>query len=109
MLELTPPQIALLERLVARGFEPVAFPLYASAVGVRKGNCAALLQPVPAGGFQLFGAACYLVEGNLTVRIQRGGKRWFVWKKKQVEATPARLAELDEFTAELTSLLQPIM
>ena len=107
MLELTPQQIALLERFAARGFEFVAFPLYASAIGVRKANCAALLQPIPGNGFRLFGEPCYLLEGNLSVCIQRAEKKWFVWKKKQLEATPARLAELDQFTAELTSLLQP--
>lgn len=109
MLELSPPQIALLERLVAQGFQPVAFPLYASAVGVRKGNCAALLQPVQGGGLRLFGEPCYLVEGNLSVRIRRAGKQWFVWKKKQLEASTARLAELDQFTLELTSLLHPVV
>ncbi len=109
MLELSPPQIAVLERLVARGFEPLAFPLYASAVGVRKGNCAALLESVPGGGLRLFGVPCYLVEGNLSVRIRRAGKQWFVWKKKQLEASVARLAELDKFVLELTSLLHPVV
>ncbi len=105
MLELTPQQIAALERLAARGFEIVAFPLYASAVGVRRGNCAALLQPVTSGGMRLFAEPCYLVEGNLSVRVERGGSAWFVWKKKQLEATRERQAELDSFAQALSELL----
>jgi hypothetical protein len=105
MLELTLQQVAALERLAAQGFQVVAFALYANAVGLRKGNCAALLGPVAGGGLKLFGEPCYLVDGNLSVRVARSGKQWFVWKKKQVEAVPERLAELERFTEELSNLL----
>jgi hypothetical protein len=105
MLELTPQQIAILERLVAHGFHGVAFPLYASSAGVRKANCAALLQPVAGGGMRILGEPCYLVDNNLSVRVTRDGRQWFVWKKKEVEATPSLLAELASFTQELSILL----
>lgn len=105
MLDLSVPQIAILEKAVAHGFVPTAFPLYANAIGLRKGNCAALLEPVPAGGFRVLGEPCYLLEGNLTVRVNRAGRTWFVWKKLQVEATPERLAELESFVAELSAVL----
>ncbi len=105
MPELTPVHIAIVERLAARGFQPQAFPLYAHAVGVRKGNCAALLQPVVGAGIKVFGEPFYLVDGNLSVRVLRGGKALFVWKKKQVEATPERNAELAAFARELSELL----
>jgi hypothetical protein len=45
VLEFTPQQMGILERLRQRGFAFAAFPLYASYVGVKKGNCAALLAP----------------------------------------------------------------
>ena len=61
MNELSPQQIATLERLISGGFSIVAFPLYANAVGVRKGNYAALLNPVTGGGLQLFGEPCVLL------------------------------------------------
>jgi hypothetical protein len=105
MPELTAAQIAVLERLIERGFIAVAFPLYASSVGVRKGNCAALLAPVPGGGMRTFGEPSYLVDGNLSVLVARDGRRWFTWKKKQIEATPERLAEVTEFARELADLL----
>jgi len=107
MHELSPQQVGVLERLVSRGFALVAFPLYANAVGVRKGSCAALLDPVAGGGFRFFGEPCLLLEGNLTVRITEKGKSWFVWKKQRLEATADRVAELDRFVAELKLLLEP--
>ena len=109
MLELTAEQIAVLERLARAGYEIVAFPMYASAVGVRRGECAALLERVE-GGLRLLGPAYWLIEGNLSVRVERGGKAWFVWKKKQVEATEERLREVESFATEVRkNLLQPQM
>ena len=107
MNEFSPQQIGILERLVAKEFILVAFPLYANAVGVRKGSCAALLDPVATGGFRVLGEPCVLLEGNLTVRITEKGKSWFVWKKLRLEATAERLSELENFVAELKLLLEP--
>ena len=107
MNEFSPQQIGILERLVAQGFNLVAFPLYANAVGVRKGSCAALLDPIANGGFRVFGEPCVLLEGNLTVRITEKGKTWFVWKKQRLEATAERVTELESFVAELELLLEP--
>jgi hypothetical protein len=107
MNEFSPQQIAILERLVAKEFHLVAFPLYANAVGVRKRSCAALLDPIANGGFRVFGEPCVLLEGNLTVRITEKGKSWFVWKKQRLEATPERLSELRNFVAELKLLIEP--
>jgi hypothetical protein len=107
MNELTRQQIAILERFISGGFSVVAFPLYANAVGIRKGNYAALLDPLAGGGFRLFGEPCVLLEGNLAVRITEKGKSWFVWKKQRLEATPERLSGLGRFVAELKMLLEP--
>ena len=106
MSELTPQQIAILERLVANGFTPAAFPFYANAVGIQKGGCAALLEPISGGGFRLFGEPCVLLDGNLTVRVTHEGQSWFVWKKQRLEATPERVAELDRFIYELQLQLE---
>jgi hypothetical protein len=107
MNELSPQQIGILELLAAKDFILVAFPLYANAVGVRKGSCAALLDPIPNGGFRVFGEPCFILEGNLTVRVTEKGKTWFVWKKQRLEATAERLWELETFVAELKLLLEP--
>jgi hypothetical protein len=107
MSEFSSQQIIILERLTTKEFTLVAFPLYANAVGVRKGTCAALLDPVANGGFRVFGEPCVILEGNLTVRITEKGKTWFVWKKQRLEATKERLSELEKFVAELKLLLEP--
>jgi len=107
MTELTPQQIAILERVVTHGFHVVAFPLYANAVGIRSENCAALLDPIASGGFRLFGEPCVLLEGNLTVRVTDKGQSWFVWKKQRLEATAELVSELNRFVGELEMLLEP--
>ena len=105
MQELTPQQMQIIERLFAAGFRPIAIPPYESALCMRKGDCAAVLAAVPRGGIQLLAPPSYLVEGNLSVKLKRGSGEVFVWKKKEVEATPEKLRELETFRRELTELL----
>ena len=105
MRELAATHLRILERLVAAGFTPVAFHLYPDAIGVRRGAVAALLEPEASGGVRLVAPATYMLEGNFSVRIRRDGRDWFVWKAKQVEATPERLEEITQFSAELSALL----
>ncbi len=105
MLDLSPRQIEVLERIEAAGFKIVAFPLYPSAAGVKKGNCAALLAAGTADRMTVLGEPCYLVDGNLSVRVRRNGVDWFVWKKKQIEATSERVKDLVQFRRELDSLI----
>jgi hypothetical protein len=106
MPELTAQQMKILERLFAAGFRSIAIPLYENALCVRRGQCAALLAPVPNAGLRLLAAPTYIVDGNLSVKLKRGKGEIFVWKKKEVEATPERLKELESFRQELTSILE---
>jgi hypothetical protein len=107
-MDLAPQQISLLERFHARDFQIVAFPMYANCVGVRKGNCAALLSPVAGDRFQIHGQPAYLIGGNFSVRVTRPDREWFVWKKEKLEVTAARLTELEDFTAQLSQALMPL-
>lgn len=109
MQELTPAQISVLERLAAHGFAIVAFPLYASAIGVRRGSFATLLVAVEGGALRILGDPCYLIDGNLSVRVTRKGRGMFVWKSREVEATPELLAELSRFAADVSELLLPVV
>lgn len=106
MLELTPRQMATLERAFATGFRPIAIPPYESALCIRRGECAAVLTAAPNGGLQLLAPPTYLVDGNLSVKLRRGKGEVFVWKKKEIEATPERLDELAKFRRELTEILE---
>lgn len=105
MQELTPQQMQIVERLFANGFRPIAIPPYESALCMKKGKCAAILAPIPNGGLKLLAPPSYLVEGNLSVKLKRDSGEVFVWKKKEVKATPEKLRELESFRRELTELL----
>jgi len=105
MVELSQQQIQVMERLFAAGFRPIAIPPYESALCMRKGNCAALLAPVPNAGIKLLAPPSYLVEGNLSVKLKRGSGEVFLWKKTEVQATPEKLKELESFRRELTEIL----
>jgi len=106
MFELSPRQMQVMERLFAAGFRPIAIPPYESALCMRKGNCAAVISPVPNGGLKLLAPPSFLVDGNLSVKLRRGDKEVFVWKKKEVEATAEKLSELGDFRKELTDILE---
>ena len=105
MVELSLQQVQVMERLFAAGFRPIAIPPYESALCMKKGECAAVLAPIPNGGLKLLAPPSYLVEGNLGVKLKRDTGEVFVWKKKEVKATPDKLKELESFRRELTELL----
>jgi hypothetical protein len=107
-MELTAQQIGILERLRSGGFEIVAYPMYENYVGVRKGQCGALLAPAASGGLTLYGEPSYLVAGGLSARTIQSDGQWFVRKKDKVPASPERTAELESFAAELGSNLLPV-
>jgi hypothetical protein len=106
MLELSPRQMRILEELFAAGFRPVAIPPYESALCVRRGDCAAVLAPVQDGGLRLLAPPSYIIDGNFSVKLSRGNREVFVWKKSELDATPERLNELEVFRQELTALLE---
>src|SRR5256885_14659506 len=94
---LTQAHITILERLIAQGFTPVVFPMYASAMGVRRGAFAALLTPADDRALKIMGEPCYVMGTNLAVRTRREGRPAFVWKDKSVEASPELLQEFAQF------------
>jgi hypothetical protein len=106
MVELSARQMQVIERLFAAGFRPLAIPPYESALCMRKGNCVALLAPVPNAGIKLLAPPSFLLDGNLSVKLKRSSGEVFVWKKKEVEATPERLSELESFRRELAEILE---
>jgi hypothetical protein len=106
MFEFTPRQMKILEELVAAGFRPVAIPPYDSALCMRRGDCAVVLSQEPTGGLKMLAPPSLIVDGNLSVKLRRGKKDVFVWKKTEVEVTPERAKELDTFRDELTRILQ---
>ncbi|MDA2913021.1 hypothetical protein MYX77_03515 [Acidobacteriia bacterium AH_259_A11_L15] len=106
-MELTEAHIARLRALLAQGFAPISFPLFPACLGVGKYGCAALLRPVGADRLEKAAPPSLLIEGNLSVLVERGGGKWFVWKSHQVVATAERLGALRRFEEELERWLAP--
>jgi hypothetical protein len=106
MFEFTPRQMKILEELVAAGFRPVAIPPYESALCLRRGECAVVLSPEPNQGLRILAPPSFIVDGNFSVKLRRGNRDVFVWKKTELEATPERANELATFRDDLTRILQ---
>jgi hypothetical protein len=104
-LALTPAHISILERMVVEGFTPVAFPMYASAIGVQRGSFAALLVPADESALKMLGEPFYVIGLNPAVRTRRAGREVFVWKEKTIEATPQLMAEFGRFSEEVRAVL----
>ncbi len=81
-IDITAQQATVLERLAGRGFKIVALPMYESCIGVRKGNCAALLAPQSSGTLRLYGQPAYLVGGNFGVKVFQPDGVYFVSKRQ---------------------------
>ncbi len=105
MVDFSSLQMKTIERLFEAGFRPMAIPPYESALCMRRGDCAAVLTPIPNGGLELLAPPSYLVDGNLSVKLKRGAGEVFVWKKKELEATPEKLSELEAFRRQLSEIL----
>jgi hypothetical protein len=105
MQELTQKQLQVLQRLFEGGFRPIAIPPYESALCLRRGECAAVLAPVDGGGLKILAPASFLVDGKFGVRVKRGEREVFVFKQREIKATPERLKELAEFQKALDEAL----
>src|SRR6266704_2787369 len=106
MLDLSPRQMQVMEQLIGADFRPIAIPPYENALCMRKGDCVAALAPVPNGGLELLAPPSYLVDGSFSVKLKRESGEVFVWKKKEMKATPERVRELESFRKELQEILE---
>src|SRR5271163_1997694 len=105
MIEFTPPQMQVLERLLAAGFRPIAIPPYESALCLRRGECAVVLAPVGNGALRVLAPASMLVDEHFGDRLKRKFGDVFVWKQTELPATPERLADLEAFRKDLAEIL----
>ncbi|MGH9812541.1 MAG: hypothetical protein ACRD4T_05335 [Candidatus Acidiferrales bacterium] len=103
---LTQAHLPRLQALAAEGFELVNLPRFPGFVGAKKYGCAVLLEPLEGGGLRPFSAAGYLIEGNISVLVEKGGEQWFVWKEHKVRATAELLDSVTRLEGELKRLLE---
>jgi hypothetical protein len=106
MPEFSAQQMQVIRRLLEAGFRPIVIPPYENALCMRKGECAAVLAPVPNAGLKLLAPASYLVDGNFSVKLKREQGEAFVWKNREVQATLERVRELEAFRIELLEILE---
>jgi len=106
MIEFSPRQIKIIERLFAAGFQHVVIPPYENALCMRRGECVAVMTPVSNGGLKLLAPPAYIVDGNFSVHLKRASGDVFVWKKTELPATPERVRELESFRQELDEILE---
>jgi len=93
-----------LQRIYLAGFELQTFDRFPKCVGVVRDNCIALLVP-GVDGFQILGTPGWRLGEAMGVLTEKDGRRVFQAKSEVVEATPERLALLDQFRKDLKDLL----
>jgi len=93
-----------LQRLYIAGFELQTFERYPKCIGVIRDNCIALLIP-GVDGLQILGTPGWRMGEVMGVLTEREGRQIFQAKTEIVEATPERLASLQQFRADLSKLL----
>lgn len=95
-----------LEHLVQEGFSLRSFPAFPRHLGVEKYNCVALLELTPEGQWKQFGAAGYLLDGQIALLVERNGQPTFVYKSKQLPAAGKPMEDFQQFQRELRSALE---
>lgn len=93
-----------LQQLYVAGFELQTFERYPRSVGVVRGECLALLLPLP-DGVQIIGMPGWRIGDELGVLVEKSGRKVFQWKGTEVEATEERLAALEAFRQDLKAVL----
>jgi hypothetical protein len=94
-----------LQRLYVAGFELQSFDRFPKAVGVLRDNCIALLVPSP-DGLQILGNVGWRMGESLGPLVERAGRKVFVHKQEQIEATPEKIAALERFRADIKAILR---
>jgi len=104
-MDLTPAQVAVLERFLKAGFKFVTLEHVERYLAVEKEGFVALLDPSD-GRLNLFGQAGYRMGRGIGMLVERGAGKAFVWKGESVPATPQLVAAYERFKAEVRGLLE---
>ena len=93
-----------LQRLYMAGFELETFERFPKAIGVLREGYIAFLVPGPEG-LQILGNVGRRMGESLGPLVERNGRKVFVHKQEEIEATEEMIAELERFRADLKRLL----
>src|SRR5690348_676743 len=94
-----------LQRLYMAGFELETFERFPKAIGVIRAGYIAFLVPGP-DGLQILGNVGRRMGESLGPLVERGGRKLFLHKQEEIEATEEMIAELEQFRIDLKHLLR---
>jgi len=97
-----------LQRLYLAGFEFQTFERFPNSVGVIRGDCIVLMMPTP-DGLQMIGTPGWRLGEVIGVLTEISGRKVFQNKEEVVEATPERLAELEQFRSDVRAAMAPVV
>ena len=95
-----------LEKLLREGFSLRNLHTYPRHLRVEKHGCAALLEQTPEGRWKQFSSAGYLLDGQIALLVERGGRAVFAYKSKYVPAEGEAMENFRRFEQELRSALE---
>lgn len=93
-----------LQQLYAAGFDLQTFERFPKAIGVLRDECIAFLVPGP-DGLQILGNAGWRMGESLGPLVDRGGRKVFLHKSQELDATPERISTLEKFKDDLKEIL----
>lgn len=93
-----------LQRLYIAGFELETFERFPKAIGVLRAGYIAFLVPGPEG-LQILGNVGRRMGESLGPLVERSGRKLFIHKEEEVEATEEMIAELEQFRSDIKRLL----
>jgi hypothetical protein len=94
-----------LQRLYLAGFELETFERFPNAIGVVHDGFIAFLVPGP-DGLQILGNVGRRMGESLGPLVERNGRKVFVHKQEEIEATAEMIATLERFRSDLQEILR---
>ena len=94
-----------LQQLYVAGFDLQTFDRFPKAIGAMRDNCIAFLVPGPEG-LQIMGNVGWRMGESLGPLVERDGRKVFLHKGDELEATPERITTLERFKYDLKVILR---
>jgi hypothetical protein len=94
-----------LQQLYVAGFDLQTFDRFPNAVGVMRDGCIAFLVP-GVNGMQILGNVGWRMGESLGPLVEKNGRKIFLHKGEELEATPERITTLEQFKADLRAILK---
>jgi hypothetical protein len=104
-LDLTPSQIARLEKLLQAGFRFITLERFGRYFGIERDGFAVLIDAAD-GRLRTFGQTGCLIGDGIGMLVEPEAEKAFVWHGESVPATPPMLAAYERFRTDIENLLR---